>query len=214
MKTTSTELPTDIWAIASWDEYIELIDDRAYENARGYYYKGRMLIETLATGYDRSCDRGIILFAVNLFGTIKGIPLNGLIACSFRQVGVLECQPDVSYYIGELAQIVPRGTKVVDLNLYLPPSLAIEVADTTLSHDLGNKRLLYEEVSVEEYWVVDVESAQLRAFAVAGGGSRSITESRVLPGLSIELLAEALRRSREQDQAQVGTWLWQQFQAL
>ena len=87
MKTTSTKLPTDIWAIASWDEYIESIYDRAYEKARSYYYKRRMLIETMPTGYDRSCDRGMILFAVNLFCMIKGIPLNGLIACSFRQVG-------------------------------------------------------------------------------------------------------------------------------
>ncbi|MBC6480940.1 MAG: hypothetical protein GDA56_27345 [Hormoscilla sp. GM7CHS1pb] len=59
----STQLPTDIWEIASWEEYIELINDRAYEQASGYYYKGRMPIASMPTGYDRSCD--------------KGIPLNG-----------------------------------------------------------------------------------------------------------------------------------------
>ncbi|MBC6452010.1 MAG: hypothetical protein GDA43_01410 [Hormoscilla sp. SP5CHS1] len=94
MKTTSTQLPTDIWAIVSWEEYIELNNDRAYKQASGYYYKGRMPIASMPTGYDRSCDKGIILFAVNLFGTA----FLSMGACSFRQVGVLECQPDVSYY--------------------------------------------------------------------------------------------------------------------
>lgn len=36
--------------------------------------------------------------------------------------------------------------------------------------------------------------------------------SQVLPGLRIAVLEEALRRSREVDQSQVGTWLLSQFQ--
>lgn len=125
-----------------------------------------------------------------------------------------ECQPDASYYIGERAQLVPQGSAVVDLDSYLPPDLVIEVANTSLSDDLGPKRLLYEELEVAEYWVVDVQNAQLMAFAVAGGGSRRITSSQILPGLAMSLLEEALWRSREVDQTQVGAWLLQQFQAL
>ncbi len=54
----------------------------------------------------------------------------------------------------------------------------------------------------------------MRAFAIARRGSHRISESRVLPGLVMSLLEEALRRSRDVDQAQVGAWLLQQFQAL
>jgi hypothetical protein len=43
--------------------------------------------------------------------------------------------------------------------------------------------------------------------------SRHISESQVFPGLEISLLEEAWRRSRDVDQAQVGAWLLQQFQA-
>ncbi|PSO54005.1 MAG: hypothetical protein BRC34_08070 [Cyanobacteria bacterium QH_1_48_107] len=213
MKNAIAKLPTDTWVVATWEEYIEAIASPAYEQARGYYHDGRMRIEMAPIGYDHSCDHTIILFAVNLFCSIKGIPITGLTGCSFRKPGLKECQPDVAYYIGESAQVVPRGTKIVSLDSYPPPDLAIEVGDTTLSDELGNKRILYEELSVAEYWVVDVQKAQLKAFAVADGGSRRISESQVLPGLAMSFLEEALRRSREANQAQVGAWLLQTFQS-
>ena len=63
------------------------------------------------------------------------------------------------YYIGDRAQVVFKTTKIVDLNQYPQPDFVIEVADITLSSDVGNKRLLYEELEVAEYWVVDVQKA-------------------------------------------------------
>jgi hypothetical protein len=50
------------------------------------------------------------------------------------------------------------------------------------------------------------------AFAVADGGSKRIDSSQVLPGLKIALLNEALIRSRNTNQRQVGAWLIEQFQ--
>ena len=52
----------------------------------------------------------------------------------------------------------------------------------------------------------------LIAFAIADGGSRRITQSQVLP-LTISLLEEALRRTRQMNQAQVGAWLLAKMQA-
>jgi len=73
--------------------------------------------------------------------------------------------------------------------------------------------LLYEELKVAEYWVIDVKKIEILAFAIiADNGSRRLLQSEVLPGLTIALLEEALRRSRTQDQAQVGSWLLTQFQ--
>lgn len=146
-----------------------------------------------------------------MFCTLKNIPLNGQIGCSFRKVSLQECQPDVSYYISGNANLIPNLTKIVDLNKYPAPDLAIEISDTTLSSDVGNKRLLYEELAVKEYWVVDVQKAQIKAFTIANNGSQSITESIVLPGMSMSLLESALQRSRESDQGTVGAWLLQQF---
>ena len=33
----------------------------------------------------------------------------------------------------------------------------------------GKKRLLYEDLAVDEYWIVDVQNVRIIAFAVANG---------------------------------------------
>jgi len=88
----------------------------------------------------------------------------------------------------------------------------IEVASSSLADDKGEKRLFYEDIEVGEYWIVDVKKAELIAFTIANGGSLRITESQVLPGLSMSLLEEALQRIRESDRGQVFSWLLAQFQ--
>ena len=108
--------------------------------------------------------------------------------------------------------MIPWGTAVVDLNRYPAPDLAIEIAVSSLLDDQGNKRALYEELGVAEYWVVDVQAAQVLAYTIAERGSKRIDESQVLTGLSIAVLEEAMQRSRQQDQSQVGAWLLAQFQ--
>jgi len=205
-------IPTDTWVIASWNEYIQMIEAPRLEKAKGYYDNGRMKIEMPPVGNDHASDHTIIIFAVNLFASIKGIPLNGKDNCTYRKTGIQEVQPDVSYYIGENADVVPYGTSIIDLNIYLRPDLAIEVANTSLADDKGEKRLLYEDVGVAEYWIIDVQNLQIIAFSIAEGGSRRITQSQVLPGLEISLLEAALRRTRQMNQSLVGSWLLNQFQ--
>ncbi|MBA3924550.1 MAG: Uma2 family endonuclease [Nostocaceae cyanobacterium] len=61
----------------------------------------------------------------------------------------------------------------------------------TISTGAGQKRLLYERLGVQEYWVVDVQSAVMIAFAICGGGSRQIQVSQVLPGLTMSTIEEA-----------------------
>lgn len=212
MSNLQTRLDTDTWIAASWEEYLRTIENTAYATAKGYYYQGHMRVEMLPVGHDHSEDDGTISLAVNLFGIARSIPLKILPNCSYRKVGVGECQPDVSYYIGDRAQLIPRGTAVIDLNRFPAPDLVIEVAATTLLDDIGIKRSLYEELGVSEYWGLDVQNAQILAYAIADQGSKRIQASQVLPGLTIALLEEALQRSRETDQSQVGAWLLSQFQ--
>ncbi|MEG5061740.1 Uma2 family endonuclease [Microcoleus sp. A2-C5] len=213
MSELKTQLPTDVWVVASWEEFVEIADNAAYEKAKCYYRNGQMRIETMSVGPDCASDCAIALLAVNLFCTIKGLSVNGFNKCSYRKPGVRECQPDVSYYIGGRAKLAPQGTSIASLDVTPPPDLVIEVADSTLADDIGQKRLLYEELKVAEYWVIDVKKIEILAFAIiADNGSRRLVQSEVLPGLTIALLEEALRRSRTQDQAQVGAWLLAQFQ--
>jgi len=204
----------DQWLTAPWETYAQLISQPQYKIAQGYYYNGQMRLETMPTGADHSRDHAIILFTVNLFCTLTGIALNGLDNASYRKTGSAEAQPDISYYIGQRASLAPQGG-IIDLDQNQPPDLVIEISKTSLSDDLGQKRLLYEDLNIPEYWVIDVQNARIVAFAITNNngqsGSRRISQSKVLPGLSIDTLQEALRLSRSQDQSQVGQWLLQQF---
>lgn len=146
MTETQTQLPTDTWICASWQDYEQAIANLLNEKAKSYYYKGHMRLE-------------------------------------------------------------------------MAPDLVIEIAKTSLLDDLGTKRSLYEELGVAEYWVVDVQNTQIIAYAIADQGSKRIQESQVLSGLAMSttgyayaILEEALRRSREMNQSEVGTWLLSQFQ--
>lgn len=212
MSTIKPKIVTDQWVTATWEEYIQIVDDPAYEKAKGYYHNGQMRIEMAALGHDHASDNTIVSFVINLFTGIEAIPVKGLTNCTFRKTGVSECQPDISYYIGQRIQIVPRGTNIINLDTYQPPDLAIEIGKTTIADNLGRKRIMYEDLEISEYWVVDVEPAQVTAFSIADGGSRRITQSQVLPGFSISLLEEALQRNLQGDQSQVVGWLLNQLQ--
>jgi Uma2 family endonuclease len=89
----------------------------------------------------------------------------------------------------------------------------IEISDTSLMDDQGEKRLQYEELGIPEYWIVNVQMMQIIAFSItADGTSRRIHESLVFPGLKLDILVQALQRSRKETQSVTTTWLMEQFQ--
>jgi Uma2 family endonuclease len=212
MSELQTQLPTDTWIYTSWDEYEQIVTNLLNEKGKSYYYKGHMRLEMPPVSFDHGKDHVVIIFAVTLFATLKGIVATGLDTTTFRKTGVHDCQPDVAYYLRERAQTIPTGTGIVNLDRYPAPDLVIEIAKTSLLDDLGTKRSLYEELGIGEYWIVDVQNTQIIAYAMADLGSKRISESQVLPGLAITILEEALRCSREMSQSEVGTLLLSQFQ--
>jgi Uma2 family endonuclease len=207
-------IETEIWITATWDEYLQAIDRIGQNFSHSYYHQGQYLIEMTPLGHDHASDNTMIAFAVSLYGTIKNIPLQGLTNCSYRQIGQKECQPDISYYVGDRSQIIPYGTKIINLDRYPAPDLVIEIASTSLADDTGSKRLLYEDLGVGEYWIVDVKNANIIAFSMLELGSVRIDRSQVLPGLEISVLVEALTRSRSANQSQIGQWLMSKFQQV
>lgn len=213
MTNLQTKILTGTWVQATWEQYIQTIENPAYEKAKTYYYNGQAKIEMSPVGPNHAKDNGILTLLVNLFGISKNIPMILFTNCSYRKTGIREAQPDASYYIGERIQLAPTGSSVVNLDTNQPPDLAIEIADTSLADDLGAKRLLYEELKVGEYWIVDVQKAQIIALKIIPKGSEHLSESEVLPGLQITLLEQALQRSRQTENTEVGNWFLSQIQA-
>ncbi len=202
---------TDTWVSATWEEFLVISERPELEPARCYYDGGWMRIETMPIGFAHARDNSLLASVVSLYGTLKNLPFLSIINGSFRKAGERECQPDLAFYIGTALPNIPRSNSPVDVNLYGAPTLAIEVASTTLSDDLGQKRLLYERLGVQEYWVVNVEAATVIAFAIANGGSRQIQVSAGMPDLPVSVIEEALRRSQTDDDGAVNRWLLQQF---
>ena len=209
---TNIQIPTDTWIVGTWEEYLQVLDSLSEQKSKSYYYCNHIRLEMSPVSNEHASDHSIILYAVNLFATLKNIELNGYDNCSYRKPRVREAQPDVSFYIGKTAKSIPWGIGIVDLDKYPPPTLVIEVAKTSLFDDQGNKRSLYEALGVEEYWIVDVEQGKILAFAMNTEGSFRINESQVLSGLDISLLETALQRTRKMSHSEVGAWLLSQFQ--
>ncbi|PZV00188.1 MAG: hypothetical protein DCF32_18015 [Leptolyngbya sp.] len=115
--------------------------------------------------------------------------------------------PTALFYIGSDFRLPPQDNSPIDINVFGPPTLAIEIGGSSFKDDLGAKRLLYKRLGVGEYWVVNVAEQQVLAFAVAEGGSRQIRVSGVLPGLDLALVEEALGRSQTEDDTTLMRWL-------
>ncbi|MBF2000109.1 MAG: Uma2 family endonuclease [Synechococcales cyanobacterium M58_A2018_015] len=208
---TPQNLVTDTWIEASWETYLSLANHPDYETGRCYYDEGWMRIEMAPLGPLHGRENSIVSTLVVLFTTLNNIRSAELSNTTFRRSGIQECQPDIAFYLGEAFRLPPLDNAPVNVEEYGAPQLAIEIASTTLSDDLGRKRLLYERLGVQEYWVVDAATAGVFAFEVADGGSRQIRESKVLPGLAIDLVEEALKRSRTQEDGEINRWLLQVF---
>ncbi|MBW4695609.1 MAG: Uma2 family endonuclease [Lyngbya sp. HA4199-MV5] len=204
-------LVTDTWVKASWEEFLALGDRPELEKARFYYDNGSMRIETMPIGSGHGQDNTLLAQSISLYGTVKTIRIKGFTNTSFRKKGVRECQPDIAFYVGADFDFPPKTSQPVDVNEFGAPHLVIEIASTTLNDDLGRKRLLYERLGVQEYWIVDVVAGEVVAFEVADGGSKQIRESKVLPGLDITLIEEALKHSQTQDDGDINRWLLQVF---
>ena len=100
----------------------------------------------------------------------------------------------------------------MDVNVFGPHTLAIEISGSTFKDDLGAKRLLYERLGVAEYWVVNVAEQDVIAFAIADQRSGEVQVSEVLPGLEVSLVEEALRRSQTADDSSLMRWLMDTLQ--
>jgi len=205
-------LETDIWVKATWEEYLNFAEDSAWEKGKFYYYEQHMRVEISPVGQLHARHNSIIPYVVILFATLRNIRVVQFANASFRKAGIREFQPDLAYYIGADLRVPPDDSNSpVDLDEYDPPNLVIEIGASSFNDDLGSKRLLYENAGISEYWVERANTREVFAFAINGGGSGRIQESRVLPGLEIRLVEEALNRSQTQDDGEINRWLIQTF---
>ncbi len=207
MTLSTSQLQTDTWVKATWDDFAALMADPQYESGRGYFDNGYMRIEMAPLGRGHARQNSVLSKAISLYAMVTNVRLVEFTNCSFYKEGEQGCQPDTAFYIGSDFQLQPQDNSPVDINTFGPPALAVEISGSTFKDDLGAKRLLYERLGVAEYWVVNVAEYDVIAFAMADQRSGEVQTSAVLPGLEIGLVEEALRRSQTEDDSTLMRWL-------
>ncbi|MBE9032802.1 Uma2 family endonuclease [filamentous cyanobacterium LEGE 11480] len=208
---TPQNVTTDTWVKATWAEFLVASENSETEKTSCYYNAGRMRIETTGGNAKQGHGTSTLAAVTGIYGTLSHTPFKSLTNSSFQQFGKQECQPDLALYVGKNLPNITRSNKPINLDEHPAPTLVIEIAATTLNDDLGQKRLLYERLGVKEYWVADVESMTITAFAIRDGGSRQIQISQVFPNLAIAIVETALQRSQTEDDSSVNRWLMQEF---
>lgn len=204
MLTSILHLPTDTWVKTSWETFTQIASNPQYQG-KAYYYEGKAYLDMTPIGWNHAENNSVVSTLVVLFCALKNIPVKELTNCSFRKTGLQEAQPDIAFYL--TTQIPSRSNSPVDLDQCPPPELVVELSVSSLSTDLGEKRLLYEQMGVREYWVIDATQGEITIFAMENRGSRQTPTSVVLPDLTIDLIETTLKRSKQEDHGALARWL-------
>ena len=208
----STVAPLDEgWLAGSWADFRQQADRPESAAARCFYHDGWFLIDMSPVGPLHARNHSLFSVLVLLCAMQLGVQVDGYTNVSFQKLEKWEAQPDIAFYLGSDRRLPPANNAIVNLDQYESPTLVIEIAASSLNTDLGFKRLLYEQLGIQEYWVVDSVQSQVVAFGIDQGRSGMIETSAVLPNLSIALVSAALQRSQQESQGETLQWLMQQW---
>ncbi|WP_243146757.1 Uma2 family endonuclease [Scytonema sp. UIC 10036] len=78
-------------------------------------------------------------------------------------MGFAVAQPLLQFLLSEQ----PRR---IDLHQWQTPNLVGEISDTTLAIDLDEKKKIYADLGISEYWVIDVGGKRVFAFRLQENG--------------------------------------------
>ncbi|WP_076344624.1 Uma2 family endonuclease [Paludisphaera borealis] len=76
-----------------------------------------------------------------------------------------EPEPDLSIVRGDIDDYTDRHPAPADVGLI------VEIADSSLARDRGEKRDLYARAGVPAYWIVNLVARQVEAHALPVGGA-------------------------------------------
>jgi Uma2 family endonuclease len=152
----------------------------------------------------------ILAFWAAKFPDIKLSTFGG---CQMEKKGKRAVAPDIVVYVGGDTPTWKAGqSRFIDLEQWRSPDLVGEIADTTLAIDLDEKKRLYADLGIAEYWVIDVRAYRLFAFQLDESGVYKQCEfSQVLPNLAVSLLEKTLEQLTTKTNTEAAIWFSQQI---
>jgi len=198
------------WQPATWEEYLSYRDAPLTDRIRLYFYQNRLLIEMGSEGINHSniSDLFTMLLAFwftqkkpeQIFSTFGRCLLE-------KPTEKIACAPDIVLYLGENYPRWQSGERrYLDLDKWQVPNLVGEISDTTLASDLDEKKHLYSQLGIPEYWVVDVRGLRVIGFILTEGKYQETDQSLALEGLDIPLLEQTLTKLSEGSNGAAASW--------
>ena len=206
------------WKKASWSDYLAYRDDPSNERMRLFFHRGYLLVIDMGwEGIDHATfsDLFTMLF-FSWFSQRPGEIFSSLGRCLLEKPQLQAGAPDLVLYLGEdYPRWQPPQKRRINLEQWRVPNLIGEIADTTLASDLDEKKKLYADLGIPEYWVVDVRGERVFAFVLQEGGTYLECQNSVaLKGLPIALLEQTLSRLKEETNGSAALWFAQQINKI
>jgi Uma2 family endonuclease len=213
---TSPSAIVDRHSSATWEDYLNRVENPQRELERVFFNCGVMWVEDMGNeGINHARFNKLFTLILGFwFARLEDVKFELMGGCVLEKPKYQGAAPDEVVYIGGNAPRYQSGeSRRVDLNKWRVPDLAVEIADTTLASDLDEKKQLYLTLEVPEYWVVDVRGKRVLAFRLVDGKYQECIESVALAGLPIALLDRTLERM-DDDNGNVAMWFANQIQNL
>lgn len=202
------------WQPATWEDYLAYRDDPTTERVRLFFNQGYLFVDIGSQGINHARFRELftMLFAF-WFSRRPGQIFDSLGGCLIEKPKKQAGAPDLVLYIGEGFPRWQEGEpRRINLSQWRVPDLVCEVADTTLATDLDEKKQLYADLEIPEYWVVDIRGERMLAFRLQSDGKYQQCEySLALEGLPVSLLEKTLKQLSQGTNGSAALWFAQQI---
>ncbi len=219
--TQSSESSIVHWQPAIWQDYLNYRDDLASEitSYRLFFNVNQLLITDMGgEGLNHSRFTELISLVLSLWSMqFSGQELTSCGRTLLEKPETRAASPDLVFYLGADIPVWQKGEKrAINLDQWRVPDLVGEIADTTLSSDLDEKKQLYAALGIPEYWVVSVRAKQLFVFLLQEDGKyKESLQSLAFTGLEINLLNQALEQiTQGQPTTRVAGWVITQIQNI
>ncbi len=205
------------WQPATWEDYLRYRDDPTPERMRLFFNGNSLLVDMGSEGINhaRVSDLFTLLFYI-WFSQFSLQTAESLGRCLLEKPNQRAASPDLVLYVGEgVPQWQEGEPRRIDLTQWRVPDLVGEISDTTLATDLDEKKKLYADLEIPEYWVIDVLGKRAIAFRLQPDKKyQQCVYSVALKGLPIPLLDQTLERLVEGTNISAASWFAQQIAGL
>ena len=205
------------WQPATWQDYLRYRDDPTPERMRLFFNGNSLLVDMGSEGINhaRVSDLFTLLFGF-WFSQFALKTAESLGRCLLEKPNQRAAAPDLVLYVGEgVPQSQEGEPRRIDLTQWRVPDLVGEISDTTLATDLDEKKKLYADLEIPEYWVIDVLWKRAIAFRLQPDQkNQQCVYSVALKVLPITLLDQTLERLVEGTNISAASWFAQQIAGL